>query len=86
MHHYDLLTVLSLFRKRLYEKKYKAGITKGFCVCCSAGTETLQVGLLESGLGVEISSQDVGQDRLLGPHHYVPGTGRKQARMAEKGS
>lgn len=78
----------SLFvqKKAIWKKKYKADITKGLCVCCSVGTETLQVGLLESGLGVEISSQDVGQDCLLGPHHYMPGTGRKQARMAEKGS
>lgn len=78
----------SLFvqKKAIWKKKYKADITKGFCVCCSAGTETLQAGLLESGLWVEISSQDVGQDRLLRPHHYVPGTGRKQVPMAEKGS
>ena len=73
-------------QKHAIWKKYKADITKGFCVCCSTGTEILQAGLPESGLWVEISIQEIGQDLLLGPHHYVSGTGWKQAQMAEKGS
>lgn len=76
----------SLCSEKCYmEKKKKADITKGFCLCCSTGTDILQAGLPETGLWVEISIQEIGQDLLLGSHHYVPGTGRKQALMAEKG-
>lgn len=65
-----ICSLFSLFRKMLYEKKKKkAGITKGFCVCCSTGTDILQAGLPESGLWVEISIQEIGQDLLLGSHH-----------------
>ena len=43
-------SLFSLFRKMLYGKKKKADITKGFCLCCSTGTDILQAGLPETGL------------------------------------